>query len=340
MFGRFVILNTFAIENFVTMKKILFVILLLFSYAAVAQTSEEVKGKAIINVFGNFHTGFGDANDDRGFAMDRSYFGYQYSLENGLSIKAVMDVGQTSDVDDMQRIAFIKNAQVSWKKKRLTLHGGLISTTSFKVQEDFWGYRYMKMVLQDYYKFASSADLGVSVAYKFADWVSGDAIVVNGEGYKKLQVNDGLQYGLGFTFKPVKGLTMRLYGSLNEGGDENAEDIYVYALFAGYKHDQFSLGAEWNMMENAKNVLDANLSGVSFYTTVKLGNKVDAFARYDNIWSKNDWNISKDESTYMAGVEVRPCKYVKIAPNFRYHDVKAEGLKDKYYLYVSCFFGF
>lgn len=322
------------------MKKILLVVLLFFSYSAMAQTEVTPKGKAIINVFGNFHTGFGEDNDDRGFAMDRSYFGYQYTLEKGLSIKAVMDVGQSGNVGDLQRIAYIKNAQVSWKQNRLTLHGGLISTTSFKVQEDFWGYRYMKMVLQDYYKFSSSADLGVSAAYKFADWFSADAIVVNGEGYKKIQVNDGLQYGVGLTFKPVKGLTMRLYGSLNEGADKNAEDISIYALFAGYKHAKFSLGAEWNMMQNTKNVADADLSGVSFYTTIKLAEKVNAFARYDDIWSKNDWNISKDETTYMAGVEIRPCQYVKIAPNFRYHDTKLAGMKDKYYLYISCFFGF
>ena len=192
------------------MRKIFCIVAtLLCACGAMAQSQgEEPKGKAIINVFGNFHTGFGAENDDRGFSMDRSYFGYQYNMGNGLSFKAVMDVGKSSDVGDLQRIAYIKNAQVGWKRNRLTLNGGLISTTSFKVQEEFWGYRYMKMVLQDYYKFASSADLGLSVVYKFADWVSGDAIVVNGNGYKNLQINDGLLYGLGFTFKPVKGLTL------------------------------------------------------------------------------------------------------------------------------------
>ena len=55
--------------------------------------SEEPKGKAIVQVFGNFHTGFGAENDDRGFELDRSYLGYEYKLENGLSMKAVMDVG-------------------------------------------------------------------------------------------------------------------------------------------------------------------------------------------------------------------------------------------------------
>lgn len=324
------------------MKRFLLsVILFVCANVAVAQQATDApKGKAIINVFGNFHTGFGAENDDRGFSMDRSYFGYQYALSNELSLKAVMDVGRSNDVDDLHRIAYIKNAQISWKHNRLTLHGGLISTTSFKVQEDFWGYRYMKMVLQDYYKFASSADLGLSVAYKFADWVSGDVIVVNGSGYKKLQANDGLLYGVGFTFKPTDGLTLRLYGSLNEGEEEGDKDIGVYALFAGYKHEKFSLGAEYNLMQNTKNVADADIAGVSFYTTVKLGGRVNAFARYDNLWSKNDWNLSKDEATYMAGVEIRPCDYVKIAPNLRYHDLKSPELKNKTYLYISCYFGF
>ena len=164
--------------------------------------------------------------------------------------------------------------------------------------------------------------------------------MVNGNGYKKLQVNDGLLYGMGWTFKPVKGLTLRLYGSYNEGDKVSAEDTYVYAAFAGYKNDKFSLGAEYNIIQNMNNVEDADLEGVSLYTTVKLGKKVNAFARYDNIWSKNDWNIKKDESTYMAGVEIRPCKYVKIAPNFRYNAPKGSDIKEQCYLYVSCFFGF
>ena len=83
------------------MKKrnwILAAFLLCASLAASAQNSaEEPKGKAIIQVFGNFHTGFGHASDDRGFELDRSYLGYQYDLGNGLQIKGVMDIGQ-SDV--------------------------------------------------------------------------------------------------------------------------------------------------------------------------------------------------------------------------------------------------
>ena len=44
--------------------------------------TEELKGKAIIQVFGNFHTGFGDDKDNRGFELERSYLGYEYKLGN------------------------------------------------------------------------------------------------------------------------------------------------------------------------------------------------------------------------------------------------------------------
>ena len=38
---------------------------------------EEPKGKAIVQVFGNFHSGFGETKDDRGFELERSYLGYE-----------------------------------------------------------------------------------------------------------------------------------------------------------------------------------------------------------------------------------------------------------------------
>ena len=138
---------------------------------------EEPKGKAIVQVFGNFHSGFGETNNDRGFELERSYLGYEYKLVDGLSVKGVMDIGKSSDVSDYQRIAYIKNAMVSWKKGNFTLNGGLISTTQFNFQEKFWGYRYIMKSFQDEYKFGSSADLGLSASCKFADWVSADAII-------------------------------------------------------------------------------------------------------------------------------------------------------------------
>lgn len=301
--------------------------------------TENPKGKAIVQVFGNFHTGFGDENDDRGFELERSYLGYEYNFGNGLSAKAVMDVGKSSDVSDYHRIAYIKNAMVSWKKGRLTINGGLIPATQFNFQEKFWGYRYVLKSFQDEYKFGSSADLGLSVAYKFADWVSADAIVVNGEGYKKIQKNDGLNYGLGVTLTPVSGFQIRLYGGLNESGEEGKKDIANLAAFVGYKHEKFYIGAEYNQMWNALYKDGAGQNGYSVFASAKLSKVTELYARFDDLYSKNDWNIAKDEAAAIVGAQFKLGKFVKIAPNFRMSMPKADGAKNGCSAYINCYFG-
>ncbi len=301
--------------------------------------TEEPKGKAIVQVFGNFHTGFGADNDNRGFELERSYLGYEYNLGKGLSIKGVMDVGCSNQVDDYHRIAYIKNAMISWKSGNLTLNGGLIPTTQFNFQEKFWGYRYIMKSFQDEYKFGSSADLGISATYRFADWISADAIIVNGEGYKKIQKNDGLNYGLGLTLTPVKGFQIRLYGGLNESSEEDKKDIVNMAAFVGYKHERFTIGAEYNQMWNASYSDNADQNGYSIFASAKLSKLTDIYARYDDLNSKDDWNIAKDESAAIIGAQFKLGKYVKIAPNFRMNMPKADGAKNGYSAYVNCYFG-
>ncbi|NDO60369.1 hypothetical protein [Bacteroides caecimuris] len=302
--------------------------------------TEEPKGKSIVQVFGNFHTGLGAENDDRGFELERSYLGYEYKLGNGLSVKGVMDIGKSSDVSDYQRIAYIKNAMVSWETGNLTLNGGLISTTQFNFQEKFWGYRYIMKSFQDEYKFGSSADLGISAAYRFADWISADAIIVNGEGYKKIQKNEGLNYGLGVTLTPVKGFQIRLYGGLNECGEEGKRDTGNLAAFAGYKHEKFTIGAEYNYMMNASYNEDADQSGYSIFASVNLPKEISLYVRFDDLYSKNDWNKVKDESAAILGIQFKLGEYVKIAPDFRMAMPKADGVKNSYSACINCYFGF
>lgn len=323
-------------------KVILAGLLACISIGAKAQdvTKEEPKGKAIVQVMANFHTGFGADNENRGFELERSYFGYEYNFGNGLSAKAVMDIGKSSSVDDYQRIAYVKNAMVSWKKGGLTLNGGLISTTQFNFQEKFWGYRYIMKSFQDQYKFGSSADLGISVAYKFADWISADAIIVNGEGYKKIQKIDGFNYGLGVTLTPVKGFQIRLYGGLNESGDKSKKCVGNLAAFAGYKHEKFMIGAEYNHMWNAGYTSDADQYGYSVFASAKVAKFADIYARFDDLYSNNDWNIANDERAAILGAQFKLGKYVKIAPNFRMSMPKADGAKYGYSAYINCYFGF
>ena len=302
--------------------------------------TEEPKGKAIVQVFGNFHTGFGAENDDRGFELERSYLGYEYKLNKNLTVKGVMDIGKSSDVSDYHRMVYIKNAMISWKTGNLTLNGGLISTTQFNFQEKFWGYRYIMKSFQDQYKFGSSADLGISATYKFADWLSADAIIVNGEGYKKVQKNDGLNYGLGAALIPAKGLQIRIYGGLNESGEQGKENIVNMAAFVGYKSDKFTIGAEYNKMWNASYKEGQDQYGYSVFASAKLDKKTEVYARFDDLCSKDDWNKAKDEQAAILGAQFKLGKYVKMAPNVRMSMPKADGLDNGYSAYINCYFGF
>lgn len=320
------------------MRIVMYALISCISFTIQAQEKNS-KGKAIIQVFGNFHTGFGHDNDDRGFELDRSYLGYQYNLGKGLEIKGVMDVGQSDDVNDYHRIAYIKNAQISWKTGKLTLNGGLISTTQFNMQEKFWGYRYIMKSFQDLYKFGNSADLGISASYQLANWITADVLIANGEGYKKIQKKDGLLYGLGATLTPVKGWFFRVYYGLNEGTGDGMENKQNLATFIGYKRNNFSIGAEYNLYQNDGNKKDADLYGFSIYGSARLNTTTDVYLRYDNLSSKDNWNEAKDQEALIAGLQFQLGKYVKIAPNFRMNKPAMKGSENRYMGYISCYFG-
>ena len=320
--------------------KIIAATLLLFSgIGAHAQEVEnEPKGKAIVQIYTNFHSGFGVVNDDRGFELDRSYLGYEYTFGKGVSVKGVLDIGQSKDIDDYHHFAYIKNALVKWSIGRFTLQGGMIGTTQFNYQEKFWGYRYIYKSFQDQYKFGSSADLGISASYRIAKWIEADVIIANGEGYKLVQVDNGLLYGVGTTIKPFKGMSLRLYASLNEG-TKGEKDIVNYAMFAGYKHKYFSLGVEYNIMRNNRRIEGQNLYGFSMYASGSINSWFDLYARADGLMSGDDWNKEKDEVAIITGAQFKLGKYVKIAPNFRMSIPSAENQKNRYYAYISCCFG-
>ena len=300
---------------------------------------EPSKGKAIVQVFGNLNADFSGGDASVGFDLERSYIGYEYKLGQGLTVKGVMDIGKSNDVSDYQRIAYIKNAMVSWKTGNLTLNGGLISTTQFNFQEKFWGYRYIMKSFQDMYKFGNSADLGISASYKFADWISADAIIVNGEGYKKIQKGNGFNYGLGATLTPLKGLQIRLYGGFNDSGENGEAGVVNMAGFIGYKNENFTIGAEYNHMLNASGKQGNDQFGYSVFGSVNLPKNVSIYARFDDLYSKDNWNITKDEQAAILGAQFKLGKYVKIAPNFRMNIPKADGADNKYSAYVSCYFG-
>ena len=314
----------------------------LFSQSLSAESHEEKKWTdnftPIMTVFADFHSGFGLENDDRGFALGRCYLGFKYSLAGNLYARAIIDIGSFPKEEENQRAAYLKIAEVCWNYKRMTLNAGMISTTMFKLQESFWGKRYLMKSFQDEYGYGSSADLGLSIDYKFTDMLSADFIIANGEGYKKLQINDGLMYGLGITCRPVREFTMRIYGEINEGSEAGERASKDVAAFAGYKNGSFSLAAEYNRIFNFKHADGEDLYGCSVYGSWYACKWLEIFARYDNLMSNSDWNIDEDGQLGIAGVQFNLGKHIKISPNIHIWSPKDNSRKNQYYAYLNCSF--
>lgn len=319
------------------MKKLILSTLLLLSVTTIFAQEEKkfsFSGKPIVTIYGNFHAGLGNANKNTGFDLERSYLGYQFSVTEKLSGKVVFDVGPTKVAgSDLERVAYVKNAMLTWKPDKFTLNFGLIGLEQFDIQEKFWGYRYIWKSFQDEYKFNSSADMGVIGKYDFLKWLSADVTFINGEGYKKLNKDNKFRYGLGVTVTPVKDLILRAYYDIYNGSGDDAKDQQSLAFFAGYKHKYFSVGAEFNKLYNTKFVEEQNQTGYSAYATAYLNKKFNVFGRYDKLTSKDDWNNSGDQQRAVVGMQYEPIKYLRISPN--YQTVNPAAGKAENYIFLN-----
>ena len=285
--------------------------------SAKAQQNDAPKGNAIITVFGDGGVGFSDGSVDAlGFNLERAYLGYQYQLNGNWKAKVVYDMGKGDDAS-LQRMGYVKNAEINYSNGPWGVNLGLTSTSQFGVQEKFWGYRYVYKSMMDQCKWGSSADLGLKVSYQAADWLSADLSVFNGEGYKKLQSDDQLQYALGLTMKPVDNVMIRLYGDSKTAKDTVAQ--HNIALFLGYKTKSFRLGAEYNLQLNHGNTEGRQLQGFSVYGAVALGERGELYARYDlgNSSAEDSWHYNQDGQMAIVGYSYQPNKIFSFSPNVR-----------------------
>ncbi len=306
------------------MKKIktigLLIAISFFSIGIYAQDEEKFKpsGKPIITIFSNYHSTFSDGAPLHAFQITRAYFGYQYAFSKNFSAKIVMDFGDPGS-GNFQLSAFLKNAYLQYKYNKLTVQFGMISTKAFKVQEKFWGYRYIYKSFQDAYKFNPSTDLGLSVDYKIAKFLSADISVVNGKGYKLVKTDSTFKIAAGLTLNPVDKLILRAYYDFYDKGVPEQ----TIAFFAGYTLWKLSLGAEYDYQFNHGFINFEDLYGYSVFATFKANDKWKVFGRYDNLSSAelknatNPWNFLKDGQLIIAGFEFNPVKGVKLAPNYQ-----------------------
>ncbi len=320
---------------------VLFVLVASFAFGQ--EKTEEFKpnGKPLALIFTNFNTSSSDGESTKAFEITRAYLGYEYNFSKEWYAKVVFDVGDPK-VGGLQMTAFLKNAYAQYNKSNLTVSFGMISTTQFKVSEKIWGLRYIEKSFQDAYKFNSSADLGFNIDYQFADFISADFSVINGEGYKLVQSDDFVRPGLGITVNPVKNVTARVFAD-TYGKDVKQQSI---ATFLAYSGDKFVIAGEYNYQKNYDLVEGQDIYGTSIFATWQAGKKIKIYGRFDDLKSKamagetDPWQFSKDGQLILAGLEYDAVKGVKIAPNIRYWNPADGSMPETTYAYLNFEFKF
>lgn len=285
-----------------------------------SQKNRKITGQPIVDLFFNFHTSIIKPYNNIGFEMERSYLGYQFNLTPSLSGKVILDVGNPKISDsELERIAYLKNACLNWHYKKWTLDVGLITLTQFSLQEKFWGYRYIYKSFQDANKFGSSADLGIVLKYQLTHWLAADLSLTNGEGYKKMNIDNRFRYSIGMTVTPVKSLVLRVYYDRKDKleTDTSGKTQETVALFIGYKNKICSIGGEYNMFFNAKNSPAKHMMGASVYSTFFLPKHFKLFLRCDYLSCNSVWQDDREGITGIFGFEYTPVKWVSISPNLR-----------------------
>lgn len=293
-------------------------------------------GSPFAKIYTNGHTQISEGKNETAFQITRAYLGYEYNLSKNFSAKINLDFGDPES-GKFQHAAYLKYAYLNYRNKNFSTYFGMIKTTLFEIQEKIWDHRYILKSFQDEYKFESSADIGISLAYKINEIISIDAILVNGEGYKSVQLDSTYRGGAGITITPLQGLILRGYFDY----EKKDEALINIATFIGYSKDAISAGMEFNIENNNKYEKNHNLTGYSAYASYQLKKKLEVFGRYDNLTSNkltgetDTWNIAKDGQLFMAGVEYAPVKGIKLAPNYKGWLPSADGSSLISWIYLS-----
>ncbi len=288
------------------------------------------------------HFNYSLDSDNRGttFEVKRAYFGYKRELDKNFSAEVKLDIGSIDDESEfslIRRYTYFKNAYLSYKTGNIRTWFGLMEMLQFKVQEKFWGYRYLYRSYMDEYRFGSSADLGAGIQFSPSKYFTADLVLSNGEGYKSLQFDNIYRIGAGITLNPIPGLTLRTYYTLHTGKLHQM----IFSGFMGYRFMRLRIAGEYNHQLNYKFIEGYNRYGYSLYSTYKFSDKWELFARYDQLYSnvlpeeELPWNLSSDGSAIISGIQYTPMKYVHLSLNYQDWVEYAQNGGSEPYLFVN-----
>lgn len=316
----------------------------------------EPRGSVTGSVFFSYKNDFSiEPQQKRGFAIERVYFGYKYDFSRDISARIIFDINHDPNLKSY--FAYVKNAQLDWSIiKNLRLSAGMIALKQFDSQEKFWGLRYVMKPFAEQYNFGVYSDLGINLEFKVSNALYWNVFVLNGEGYKAIQDQDGThKLGSSFLFKPNEEFTFKAYFDWFQGNDKHApidtSSITSINIFAGYKlNNQFSIGVEYNRLSNGQSYYKFaqgfDMSGWSVFGTLNITKKLNLFSRFDLLKSNYiedismNWNFDKDGYLILTGMQFSLEKNINFALNYRSWVPDNKAINTFHQLYLNMNFSF
>lgn len=322
------------------MKKLVIILAAFLIMPLLVAQNSSFEGKAILKVYADYYKGLRKEDTGTAFEIKRVYLGYKGNINEYFSAEAKLDIGSPEDLSQyslIRRYAYFKTAELKYKKDRLTIHAGLFKMLQYNKQEDAWGYRYLYKSFMDEHKFGPSADIGIGAEYNLTSFLDAELVISNGEGYKNLQSDDTFKTGIGLTFYPLSNTTLKVYYDFM-----NKESLQsTLALFASYQADHYRISYEFNQVYNRDFVVNHNINGMSVYGTYIINNNWEFFGRYDrlvsNLEESNEvpWNINRDGSAVIAGIQYQVNNNIHLALNYRDWYSYAQNGPDRSYIYLN-----
>jgi hypothetical protein len=324
------------------MKKILLLLPVIVSVFCHGQDNEarDSPGQVNVKIYTHFNTSLGGMVPGTAFEVKRAYFGYQRSFGTYFSSEIKLDIGSPDDVSEfslIRRYTYFKNAYVSFEKGKIKSWFGLFDMLQYKVQEQFWGYRYLYKSYMDEYRFGPSADLGTAIMYSPFRHLQADFTISNGEGYTSLQFDNIYKFGGGITLTPFEGFTFRAYYASYLTGNPQ----WSITGFAGYKAAKWRAGGEYIHQMNYRFNQGLNRYGYSVYSTYVISGQWEVFVRYDQLYSNIlpessvPWNLVDDGSAMIGGLQYAPVDQVKISLNYQDWVEYAQNGESEPFLYLN-----
>lgn len=297
-------------------------------------------GKPIARVFADYAYQKQNDKAHTGFFLRRGMLGYDYSFTERLSARMLLDVTTKSSRSDYT--AHLRDAYLKYKHPLFTLNIGQTATALFNLQEVVWGKRYLQKSLQDLYGFGSGTDLGILFTATPSPAISVDLGIFNGEGFRSVETDSVLKTSLGVTIKASNRLIYRVYAEYlpnNRNITPTEKPQTTFNTFVSYTAERVKLSAEWNYQKNHRRQAEYDVYGISVYGDMLASEKINVFARWDKVFSKNRINASgetlgRDDGVfYILGAEYLWMKGIRVSPNIQVFAPEKDDSKVQF-----CFF--